>query len=112
MFLTTNPSALPVDADIDGDAIQPGIKAGVPAEVLCLPEHLKENLLGDILGVLNVPGEPEANVQDLLMISKENILERIFSIPMARCRNIVMAIALQNGLNLELASCIPLVGPE
>jgi hypothetical protein len=46
-----------IDAGIRDDTVEPGRELGVLAKAIQRPVDLEEDLLGDVLGVVVVPGE-------------------------------------------------------
>jgi len=58
-----------VDAKIDRDSVEPGVKRRVPPESLEIPIGLDECLLGDLPRILSISKETVGHGEDLSLVS-------------------------------------------
>ena len=84
------PVARMIDADVHGDAEQPGRKAAVAAEILDRTPRTQKNLLRDVGGVLGIAGGAQRNDINALFVAAHELLEGVQLAATRPCQNMLV----------------------
>ena len=84
------PVARMIDADVHGDAEQPGRKAAVAAKILDRTPRTQKNLLRDVGGVLGIAGGAQRNDINALFIAAHELLEGVQLAAARPCQNMLV----------------------
>ena len=79
-----------IDADVHGDAEQPGRKAAVAAEILDRTPRTQKNLLRDVGGVLGIAGGAQRNDINALFVAAHELLEGVQLAATRPCQNMLV----------------------
>ena len=75
-FLFPAPAAIAIDAEVPADPRQPGVEAGAAIECGQRPEQLDEDLLGQVLGLVDLRDELVGDVEDPLPVDPDERVPR------------------------------------
>lgn len=66
-----------VDAEIDSDPINPGIKRGIKLKSLKGPKHANEDFLAEVIYLFSAPQSEINDVRDLALIAPDDLFKRL-----------------------------------